>query len=60
MEEHIAWLAKICKMSPQWAEHRIYGALAMMVYHEVVARYAEQKGLFVIAQSGDPVRIRNA
>jgi hypothetical protein len=47
-------------MFPQWARHRIYGAVATMVLEESVARHAEETGFFVISPSGDTVEIRNS
>ena len=35
------------------------GAVAAMVLPQEIGRYAYRKGLFVLAQSGDAVEIRN-
>jgi hypothetical protein len=59
IDKHIARLGKIRHMFPQWARHRIYGAVATMVLEESVARHAEETGFFVISPSGDTVEIRN-
>jgi hypothetical protein len=59
VDEHIGRLGKIRRLFPQWASHTIYGAVAAMVVEDGIADYAEGKGLFLIAQSGDTVEIRN-
>jgi hypothetical protein len=60
IDAHIERLKKIRRMFPQWADHRIYGAVATMVLDDRVAQHAEAKGLFVISPSGDTVEIRNS
>jgi hypothetical protein len=47
-------------MFPQWSGHRIHGAVATMVLDEGVAKYAQERGFFVIAQSWESVEIVNA
>lgn len=59
IDQHIERLRKIRRMFPQWANHRIYGAVATMVLDQGVSNYAQEKGLFVITQSGDAVKIVN-
>lgn len=59
VDRHIERLKKIQILFPQWAEYRIYGAVATMVVDDETIRYAEEKGLFVIVPSGDTVEIRN-
>jgi hypothetical protein len=56
IDEHIGRLKKVRRMFPQWSGHRIYGAVATMVLDEGVAKYAQERGLFVIAQSGESFR----
>jgi len=60
IDQHIERIRKIRRMFPQWANHRVYGAVATMVLDQGVAKYAQEKGLFVISQSGDSVEIVNA
>lgn len=60
VDKHIGRLQKIREMFPQWANHRIYGAVATMVLKPDVTAYATEKGMFVIAQSGETVEIVNA
>ena len=59
IDKHIERLQKIRRMFPQWANHRVYGAVATMVLEPEAAGYAQDKGLFVIAQNGDTVEIVN-
>lgn len=60
VDAHMERLKKIRRMFPQWADHRIYGAVASMVLDESVARHAAENGLFIISPSGDTVEIRNS
>ena len=59
VDEHLARLGKLRRLLPRYAEARIMGAVAAMVLPDDVARYAYRKGLFVLAQSGEGVVIRN-
>ena len=59
IDRHLARLPKIKRLFPQWANHRIYGAVASMLWDNEVADFAEEVGLFVIGQNGETVEIRN-
>ena len=59
VNQHVASLNKFKKMLPTYAEKKVMGAVAAMVLPDNVARYAYQQGLYVIAQSGDHLLIRN-
>lgn len=59
VDEHLVRLAKLRRLLPRYAEARVLGAVAAMVLPDDVARYAYRRGLFVLAQSGDGVVIRN-
>lgn len=59
VQEHLARLAKFKRLFPQYAGYRLMGAVAAMVLPDEVARYAYRQGLFVLAQSGDAILIRN-
>lgn len=59
VNQHLANLNKLKKMLPTYAEKRVMGAVAAMVLPDNVGRYAYKHGLFVIAQSGDHLLIRN-
>ena len=59
VNQHLITLDKLKKMLPTYTEKKVMGAVAAMVLPDNVARYAYQKGLFVISQSGDHLIIRN-
>jgi len=52
-------LAKLKKLLPAYAGRRVMGAVAAMAIPDNVASYAYRQGLFVIAQTGDHLIIRN-
>ena len=59
VKEHTTRLERFKKLFPQYAGFRVMGAVAGMVVAEETARFAYRQGLFVLAQSGDTVVIRN-
>jgi len=59
VKEHLSRLERFKKLFPQYAGFRVMGAVAGMVVAEETARFAYRQGLFVLAQSGDTVTIRN-
>lgn len=59
IDEHLVRLGKLRRLLPRYAGARVMGAVAAMVLPDDVARYAYRRGLFVLAQSGDGVVIRN-
>ena len=59
VREHLMRLEKIKRLMPRLQDSRIMGAVAGMVVLDEAARYAYRQGLFVLAQSGDAVIIRN-
>ena len=59
VKEHMLRLERFKKLFPQYAGFRVMGAVAGMVVAEETARFAYRQGLFVLAQSGDTVTIRN-
>ena len=59
VNEHIKRLGKVKKLLPKYSDMNIMGAVAAMVIPENVARYSYRKGLFVIAQSGEIMKICN-
>lgn len=59
IKEHVDRLGRFKKLFPQYAGFRVMGALAAMVVPDDAARHAYRQGLFVLAQSGDTVTIRN-
>ena len=59
VDDHLERLQKFKKFFHQYKGYKIIGAVAGIVISESVERYATKKGLFVIGQSGDTVRILN-
>jgi hypothetical protein len=59
VDEHLERLAKFKRLIPRYQPFQILGAVAAMVIPNDVARYAYRQGLFVIAQSGDDLKILN-
>ena len=59
VDDHLTRLSKLKKLMPKYRDMNIMGAVAAMVLPDDVARYAYRQGLFVLAQSGDTVIIRN-
>ena len=59
VNEHLERLAMFKDCFPQYSGFTIFGAVATMVLPQAVGHYAYRKGLFVLAQSGDAVEIRN-
>jgi hypothetical protein len=59
VKEHVSRLERFKKLFPQYAGFRVMGAVAGMVVPEDAARFAYRQGLFVLAQSGETVAIRN-
>lgn len=59
VNEHLERLAKLKKLLPGYAGKRVMGAVTAMVLPDNVAAYAYRRGLFVIAQTGEHMAIRN-
>lgn len=59
VNEHLQRIAAFKSHWPHYADYRVLGAVAGMVVPHQVGRYAYRKGLFVLAQSGGTVTIRN-
>lgn len=59
VHEHLKRLALFKDCFPQYGKLTILGAVAAMILPEDIGRYAYSKGLFVLAQSGDAVKILN-
>ncbi len=59
VREHISRLSRFKKLCPQYAGFRVMGAVAGMVVPDDAARFAYRQGLFVLAQSGESVTLRN-
>ncbi len=59
VNEHLQRLAQFKDCFPHYREYQLLGAVAGMVVPDQVGRYADRKGLFVLAQSGQAIEIRN-
>ena len=59
VQEHLSRLERFKGFYPQYAGYRLMGAVAAMVLPDEVARFAYRQGLFVLAQSGDAILVRN-
>lgn len=59
VNEHLSRLEKLKRLLPKYRDVELMGAVAAMVLPNDVARYAYRKGLYVLAQSGNTVLIRN-
>jgi len=59
VDNHLERLSIFKEIFPQYRDHKVLGAIAGILFDENVARYAYQKGLFVLGQSGDTVTILN-
>ncbi|MGD7037456.1 hypothetical protein [Methylotuvimicrobium buryatense] len=59
VNEHLNRLEKLKRLLPKYRDVELMGAVAAMVMPNDVARYAYREGLYVLAQSGNTVLIRN-
>jgi hypothetical protein len=59
VEDFVARLGRFKQAFPHYAGYAIYGAVAGIEIDEGVDRFAYQRGLFVIRQTGDTVAIAN-
>ncbi len=59
VNEHLKRVEKFKNYFPAYKDNKVMGAMAAMVIPESVARYAYQKGMFVLAQKGEFMKILN-
>ncbi len=59
VNEHLERLANFKTFFPRYDDCKVIGAVAGIVIEQSADRYAYKKGLFVIAQSGEMVKILN-
>ena len=59
VDKYVKKLEKFKTFFPEYRDHKVIGAVAGMMVPASVARYAEGKGLYVLAQSGETVRLLN-
>jgi len=60
VERHVERMNKFKRLLPKYADMRIHGAVAGMVVDEDAVEAAQTAGLWVLAQSGETVALRNA
>ncbi|CAK0758358.1 DUF3782 domain-containing protein [Gammaproteobacteria bacterium] len=56
---HVLRMEKLKRMLPAYRHHQAFGAVAAMVVPADIARYAQQQGLYVLAQRGESIEVRN-
>ena len=59
VNEHIEDLRRLRQFFPRFKEQKLIGAVAGIVIEEEADKYAYRKGLFVITQTGEMVKILN-
>lgn len=59
IREHIIRLAEFKEFFPEYADKRVFGAVAGIVIDENVDRFAMNEGMFVMVQSGETVQLAN-
>jgi hypothetical protein len=59
VNEHLERLIKFRQYFAEFRDIKLHAAIAAMVMPDAVARYAYKKGLFVMAQNGDSILIKN-
>lgn len=59
VNEHIERMGVFKTCWPEYAGYKLLGAVAAMVLPEGVGRYAYRNGLFVLAQNGEIIEVRN-
>ncbi len=59
VKDHIERLSRFKQYFPRYADTKVIGAVAGIIIEEGVSSFAYKQGLFVIAQSGDMVKILN-
>ena len=59
INEHLKRLEKLKRLLPAYADKQVMGAVTGMVIPDNVAQYAYRQGLYVIAQTGGHLAVRN-
>ncbi|MFA7240783.1 MAG: hypothetical protein WC091_11770 [Sulfuricellaceae bacterium] len=59
VDKHLQRMEKLKRLLPTYRHHQAFGAVAAMVVPNDVADYAQEKGFYVLAQSGETVEVRN-
>ncbi|MEO5330688.1 MAG: hypothetical protein H7839_01585 [Magnetococcus sp. YQC-5] len=59
VRDHLEHMSEFKEFCPEHADKKVFGAVAGMVVEDHVIRFAISKGLFVMVQAGDAVRLAN-
>ncbi|MFH0925195.1 MAG: DUF3782 domain-containing protein [bacterium] len=59
VDEHLERIDKFSTFFPEYADRKLIGAIGGVVIDQEADKYACKKGLFVIVESGDNVKILN-
>jgi len=59
VDGHLRRMEKLKRLLPAYRYHHAFGAVAALVVSNDVADYAQEKGFYVLAQSGETVEVRN-
>ncbi|MEO5330686.1 MAG: hypothetical protein H7839_01575 [Magnetococcus sp. YQC-5] len=59
VRDHLEHMSEFKEFFPEHADKKVFGAVAGMVVEDNVIRFAISKGLFVLVQAGDSVRLAN-
>ena len=60
VDTYVKKLKKFKTFFPEYRDYKVVGAVAGMTVPASVARYAEGRGLYVLAQSGETVQLLNS
>jgi hypothetical protein len=60
VERHVERMNKFKRLLPKYADMRVHGAVAGMVVDEDAIQAAQAAGLWVLAQSGETVALKNS
>lgn len=59
VKEHLERIGKFKRFWPEYKDFKLFAAVAGMVVPDEVSKYAYRAGLYVLAQNGEIVEIRN-
>ncbi len=59
VNEHIERMGKFKPLYPEYADKKVYGAVAAMIIPDNIAKYAYRQGFFIITQSGESAVMLN-
>ncbi len=59
VNEHIERMGKFKPLYPEYADKKVYGAVAAMIIPDNIAKYGYRQGFFIITRSGDSAVMLN-